>query len=178
MTRTKDADAPVEIAWQGKWIAAKRQGIWEYVSRARGIRAVVIVAIDDDGQVLLIDQYRVPLGRRCLELPAGLVGDDHADDTPESAAVRELEEETGYTATGIENLGEYHSSPGLVTEGFTLVRLRGLSRIGEGGGIDGEDIVVHRVPLNDVPAFVAAKRAEGLAIDVKLLLLLAGSLLA
>jgi ADP-ribose pyrophosphatase len=119
----------------------------------------------------------VPLGRRCLELPAGLVGDDHADDTPESAAVRELEEETGYTAAGIENLGEYYSSPGLVTEGFTLVRLRGLTRIGEGGGIDGEDIVVHRVPLGDVPGFVAAKRAEGMAVDVKLLLLLAGSLL-
>jgi ADP-ribose pyrophosphatase len=186
VTRTTDADAPVEIAWQGKWIVAKKQGIWEYVSRARGIRAVVIVAIDDDGppgearnpHVLLIDQYRVPLGRRCLELPAGLVGDDHADDTPESAAVRELEEETGYTATEIENLGEYHSSPGLVTEGFTLVRLRGLSRIGEGGGVEGEDILVHRVPLDQVPAFVAAKRAEGLAVDVKLLLLLAGSLLA
>ena len=169
---------PAETVWQGKWIVAKRQGKWEYVSRARGIRAVVIVAIDDDGHVLLIDQYRVPLGRRCLELPAGLVGDDHDDDTPESAAVRELEEETGYTASQVENLGEYHSSPGLVTEGFTLIRLRGLSRVGEGGGIEGEDITVHRVPLAGVPGFVAEKRAEGMAIDVKLLLLLAGSLLA
>lgn len=167
---------PVETAWQGKWIAVKTQGKWEYVSRTRGTRAVVIVAIED-GHVILIDQYRVPLGRRCLELPAGLVGDDHADDTAERAAVRELEEETGYTASDIENLGEYHSSPGLVTEGFTLVRLRGLTRIGEGGGVDGEDIVVHRVPVAEVPAFVAAKRAEGLAVDVKLLLLLAGTLL-
>lgn len=166
-----------EIAWQGKWLTVKTEGPWEYVSRARGIRAVVIVAIDDDDQVLLIDQYRVPLGRRCLELPAGLVGDDHADDTPESAAVRELEEETGYTASDIENLGDYHSSPGMVSESFTLVRLRGLSRIGEGGGIEGEDIIVHRVPFAEVPAFVAAKRAEGMAVDVKLLLLLAGSLL-
>ncbi|MCW3847034.1 NUDIX hydrolase [Sphingomonas sp. LB-2] len=166
------------IAWQGKWIAVKTEGPWEYVSRARGIRAVVIVAIDDDGHVLLIDQYRVPLGRRCLELPAGLVGDDRADDTPESAAVRELEEETGYTASDIEVLGEFYSSPGLVTEGFTLVRLRGLSRIGAGGGIAGEeDITVHHVPLADVPGFVAAKRGEGMAIDVKLLLLLSGSLL-
>ena len=173
-----DRDVAAETAWQGKWIAVKTQGRWEYVSRTRGIRAVVIVAIDQDDHVLLIDQYRVPLGRRCLELPAGLVGDDHADDTAESAAVRELEEETGYTASQVENLGEYHSSPGLVTEGFTLVRLRGLTRIGEGGGIAGEeDIIVHRVPLAEVPAFVAAKRAEGLAVDVKLLLLLAGTLL-
>lgn len=167
----------VEIAWQGKWIVAKKQGKWEYVSRNRGIRAVVIIAIDDEDHVLLVDQHRVPIGRRCLELPAGLVGDDHADDTPESAAVRELEEETGYTASGIENLGEYFSSPGLVSEGFTLVRLRGLSKIGEGGGIDGEDIIVHRVPLSDVPAFVEAKRAEGMGIDVKILMLLAGTFL-
>jgi ADP-ribose pyrophosphatase len=88
-----------------------------------------------------------------------------------------LEEETGYTASDLQNLGEYQSSPGLVTEGFTLVRLRGLTKIGEGGGIDGEDIVVHRVKLADIPAFVAAKRADGVAIDVKLLLLLAGTLL-
>ncbi|MDF7777485.1 NUDIX hydrolase [Sphingomonas sp. AOB5] len=169
---------PVETAWQGKWIAVKTQGKWEYVSRTRGSRAVVIVAIDDDDHILLVDQYRVPLGRRCLELPAGLVGDDHADDTPEQAAVRELEEETGYTASDLQNLGEYQSSPGLVTEGFTLVRLRGLTRIGEGGGVDGEDIIVHRVPLGTLPDFVATKRTEGLAVDVKLLLLLSPTLLA
>jgi ADP-ribose pyrophosphatase len=168
----------VETAWEGKWIAVKRRGKWEYVSRTRGIRAVVVIAIDDEDHILLIDQYRVPLGRRCLELPAGLVGDDLADDTAERAAVRELEEETGYTAARVDTLGEFHSSPGLVTEGFTLTRAYGLTRIGEGGGIDGEDIVVHRVAMKDVPAFVAAKRAEGLAVDVKISILLAGTMLA
>lgn len=166
-----------EIAWQGDWITVRRQGSWEYVSRARGIRAVVIVAIDD-GEVLLIDQHRVPLGRRCLELPAGLVGDEHAGDTPAAAAVRELEEETGYTTARIETIGDFHSSPGMVTESFTLVRAFGLARVGEGGGIGEEDIVVHRVPLAGVPGFVAAKRAEGMAIDVKVLLLLAEGILA
>jgi ADP-ribose pyrophosphatase len=168
---------PVETAWQGKWIAVKTQGKWEYVSRTRGSQAVVVVAIDEDDHVLLIDQYRVPLGKRCIELPAGLVGDDLADDTPEKAAVRELEEETGYTADRIELLGEFHSSPGLVTEGFTLTRAYGLRKIGEGGGLEGEDIIVHRVPLAEVPAFVAARRAEGKAVDVKILLLLASRLL-
>ncbi|MET0308728.1 MAG: NUDIX hydrolase [Sphingomonas sp.] len=170
------SDEPTEIAWQGKWITVKRQGRWEFVSRARGIRAVVIVAIDD-GHVLLVDQYRVPLGQRCLELPAGLVGDEDDGDTIEQAARRELEEETGYRCETVEELGYFYSSPGLVSEGFTLVRVSGLERINEGGGTADEDITVHRVALAALPEFVAAKRVEGLGIDVKLLLLLSGDLL-
>lgn len=175
---TPDIDAPVETMWEGKWIVARRQGRWEYVARARGIQAAVILAVDEDGCVLLVDQYRVPLGRRCLELPAGLIGDEHEGDTPFSAAARELEEETGFRAERVESLGEFHSSPGMVSEGFTLVRATGLTRVGDGGGIGDEDIVVHRVPLTKIPDFVAAKRAEGLAIDVKILTLLGPTILA
>lgn len=173
------SDQPEEIAWAGKWIVAKRRGKWEYVSRAKGIRAAVIVAIDDDDHVLLVDQYRVPLGKRCLELPAGLIGDEagHENDGPFEAARRELIEETGYDSAEIEDLGEYFSSPGLVSESFTLVRARGLTKVGEGGGLEDEDIIVHRVPMPGLADFVAGKRAEGLAIDVKLLLLLSGALL-
>ena len=172
------SDAPEETVWQGKWITAKRNGPWEYVSRARGIEAVVILAIDADDHVLLLDQYRVPLGRRCIELPAGLIGDEEAGEAASVAARRELEEETGYACERIEEIGFFHSSPGMVTEGFTLVRALGLTRTGQGGGLSDEDIVVHRVALAEVPAFVAAKRAEGAAVDVKLLLLLAGTILA
>ena len=167
-----------EIAWAGKWITAWRDGKWEYVSRSRGIQAVVILAIDAEDHVLLVEQYRVPLGRRCLELPAGLVGDEDEGDTPLLAARRELEEETGYSADRIEDLGFFHASPGMVTEGFTLVRAHGLTRVGAGGGLADEEIVVHRVPLASVTDFVAAKRAEGVAVDVKILLLLARSMLA
>lgn len=169
--------APVETVWQGQWITVRRQGAWEYVGRARGIGAVVIVAIDDAGRAVLVDQYRVPLGRRCLELPAGLVGDEDAGDTIEGAARRELEEETGYRCARIERLGEFHASPGMVSESFTLVRAHGLMRIGEGGGVAGEAIAVHHVPLTDLAAYVAAKRGEGMAIDVKMLLLLSSALL-
>lgn len=172
-----DADAPVETVWQGKFITAKKQGRWEYVSRARGIRAAVIVAIDDDGQLILVEQYRVPLGRACLELPAGLVGDETDDEAVEIAAARELEEETGYRAGRIESLGEYFSSPGMVSESFTLVRAHELVRTGDGGGVEGEGITVHRVKLAQVPAFVADCRARGMAIDVKLLLVLGSTLL-
>jgi ADP-ribose pyrophosphatase len=171
------ANAPEETAWEGEYLAVKRRGGWEYVARTRGISAAVILALDA-GAVILIEQYRVPLGRNCLELPAGLVGDERAGEAAAAAAIRELEEETGYRAEKMTDLGRFYSSPGMVSEGFTLLRAEGLERVGEGGGVEGEEIVVHRVPLGGAPAFVAAKRAEGCAIDVKLLLLLADDLLS
>lgn len=168
-------DAP-EIMWQGRFITTWREGPWEYVGRARGIHAAVIVAIED-GRVLLVEQYRVPLKAQCLELPAGLVGDETEGEAIETAAARELEEETGYRPARIELLGRFASSPGMVSETFTLVRATGLEKVGEGGGDGHENIRVHHVPLAEIPAFVRAKRAEGCAMDVKLLLLLASQLI-
>ncbi|MEL7691610.1 NUDIX hydrolase [Citromicrobium bathyomarinum] len=173
MSYPPDHDAPEQIRWQGKYITAKQRGRWEYASRSRGIRAAAIIAIDD-GHVILVEQYRVPLGRRCIEIPAGLVGDDDgaADESAITAAHRELEEETGYKAAKITDLGEFFSSPGMVSEGFSLLRAEGLTKVGEGGGTDGEDITVHRVPLAGISEFVDAKRAEGVAVDVRIAMLL------
>ena len=170
---------PVEIMWQGKFITVKKQGRWEYVGRSRGIRAAVLVAIDA-GHILLVEQYRVPLGRNCIELPAGLIGDDagHENEPAEIAAARELEEETGYRPSEVETIGEFASSPGMVSETFTLIRARGLEKVSEGGGLPGENITVHRVPLADIAAFVASQRAAGTMIDVRVLLLLASAILA
>ena len=166
-----------EIVWKGRFLNMMREGKWEYAARDRDIGAAVILAITPSDEVILVEQYRVPLGRNCLEMPAGLVGDDHAGEGIAPAAIRELEEETGYRAGRVETLGVFHSSPGLTNEGFTLVRAHDLERVGEGGGVDGEDITVHLVPRREVAPFVARKRAEGVAIDVKMLLLLADSLL-
>ena len=167
--------SPEEIVWQGKFITAKTRGKWEYVSRARGIKAAVILAVED-GHVLLVEQYRVPLGALCLELPAGLVGDEREGEAVAAAAARELEEETGYRPARVEMVGEFYSSPGMVSESFYLVRAEGLEQVGAGGGVDDEDIRVHRVKLTDIAAFIAAKRAEGCAMDVKLLMLLGPNL--
>ncbi len=163
--------AEIETIWQGKYITVRKEGTWEYVGRANNIHAAVILALDD-GHVLLVEQFRVPLKANCLELPAGLVGDETAGERIESAAARELEEETGYAAAHIEVIGEFASSPGMVSETFTLVRAHGLTKLHEGGGVEGENIIVHCVALGDVPAFVAEKRAEGVVMDVKLLMLL------
>lgn len=173
------SDEPEEIRWQGRFIVAKTRGKWEYVSRARGIRAAVILAVDAADHVILVEQYRVPLGRATIELPAGLIGDgdDTAGEDPAMAAVRELEEETGYTAARMEVVGEFYSSPGMVSESFTLLRAHGLTKIGPGGGVDGEDITVHRVPVSDLAGFVAQARERGLGIDVRLLTLLGPGIL-
>ena len=160
------------VEWTGKWIRVVREGRWEFVERCGGVHAVVILA-EHEGCVVLVEQRRVPLGnRKCIELPAGLVGDEDPDATIEDTAIKELEEETGFTAERVERLGEYFSSPGMVAEGFTLVRAHGLRKIGEGGGNEHEEIEVHLVLRAEIAAFIDLKRAEGCAIDVKMLALL------
>ena len=166
-----DGLPPVEVMWEGKFVRALRRGKWEYASRARDIGAVVILA-EHDGKVILVEQPRVAPDCRCIELPAGLVGDEDRNATVESTALKELEQETGFTAERIEALGQFYSSPGMLSEGFTLVRAHGVRKVGEGGGDENEDIKVHLVPRAEIANFLEQKRAEGLGMDAKLLLLL------
>jgi ADP-ribose pyrophosphatase len=165
------------VEWEGKYLRIVRVGTWEFVERCGGVHAVVILA-EHDGKVALVEQPRTPLGgRKCIELPAGLVGDEDPSATVEGTAVKELEEETGFTADRVEVIGQFFSSPGMVAEGYTLVRAHGLRRIGEGGGTEHENIEVHLVARADIAAFVERKQAEGCAIDTKMLLLLAADIL-
>lgn len=171
-------DNPEQVRWEGRYIVAKTRGRWEYVGRNRNIKAAVILAIEH-GHVILVEQFRMPLGRPCIEFPAGLIGDEDGAENEDAAtaAARELEEETGYRAGRIESLGEFHSSPGMVTEAFTLFRAHDLIRVSEGGGVEGEGITVHRVALAEIDGFLAQKRAEGYAIDTRMLLLLSPGIL-
>lgn len=178
MERDRDADLPEEVMWEGRFITAKKRGRWEYVGRARGIRAAAIIALDEDPDgtrhVILVSQYRVPLGRFSLEIPAGLIGDDEGKEGEDAtlAAARELEEETGYRAGTLEVLGEFYSSPGMVSECFTLLKATALERVSDGGGTEGENIIVHRVALRDLARFVAEWRRAGHAVDVRIAMLL------
>lgn len=178
LIKDRDADLPEQVMWEGRFITAKTRGRWEYVGRARGIRAAAIIALDQDPDgthhVILVSQYRVPLNRFSLEIPAGLVGDDAGGEGEEAAtaAARELEEETGYRAANMQVLGEFYSSPGMVSECFTLLKATGLTRVGEGGGTEGENITVHRVALHDLSRFVAEWRRAGHAVDVRIAMLL------
>jgi ADP-ribose pyrophosphatase len=160
---------PPEVMWAGKYVRVLKRDKWEYASRTNSITAVVVLA-EYEGKVILVDQPRVPTDCRCIELPAGLVGDTDPNATVETTAIKELEEETGFTADRVERLGEFYASPGMVAESFTLVRAHGVRKIGDGGGDDSEDIVVHLVAREDIPNFIEQKRAEGFGVDVKLLI--------
>ena len=173
MTHDDRLNDPPKTEWEGKYIRIVTRGGWEYVERCGGVSAVVILA-EHEGKIILIEQSRVPLGGRiCLELPAGLIGDED-DKGVEETAVKELEEETGFTAARIERLGEFFSSPGMVAEGFQLVRAHGVRPCGS--PVE-EGIEVRLVERERSAEFVAQRRAAGVAIDVKVLLLLGGSIL-
>ena len=153
----------------GKFIRLVSRGGWEFVERT-GVGGVVgIVATTDVGELILVEQHREPLGCRVIELPAGLVGDDgDAAETSAKAGKRELEEETGYRAGRVSTLVKGGAvSAGLTSETVDLVRAKDVRPVGEGGGIEGEDIQVHVVPLADVPAFLKRKQKAGRRVDFK-----------
>lgn len=156
-----------DVLYSGRFIEVERREGWEFVRRRNATAVVGVIAVTPEGELLLVEQRRIPVDARVIELPAGLVGDGRADEELLTAAARELEEETGWTSTALTLLTRGPSSAGLTSEVTTLVRARKLTRIGAGGGVAGEDIVVHRVPLVGIADWLAGRSAAGLLIDHK-----------
>lgn len=160
---------PPETVHEGDWLRLVRRGHWEYAERTHGKgMAVIIAALTPDDRVLFVEQPRIPLGARSIEMPAGLVGDQPGEDTLEDAARRELVEETGWEPARVEVLMIGPTSSGMSNERIAFVRASGLAKVGPGGGDDSEDITVHEVPRTEAPAWLAAKLAEGYELDPKL----------
>ncbi len=158
-----------QTLYEGKWLRLVSIGHWEACERTHGQgMAVIVIAVTPADEVLFVEQFRVPLGARTIEMPAGLVGDDHAQDTLEGAARRELIEETGWSPGKVEVLLVGPTSSGMSNERIAFVRARELTRVGQGGGVDSEDILVHTVPRADAPGWLMRKHAEGFELDLKL----------
>jgi ADP-ribose pyrophosphatase len=158
-----------EIIYEGQWLRMVRRGHWEYAERTHGNgMAVIIIAVTPDDDVLFVEQFRVPLGARTIEMPAGLVGDQAGEDTLEDAARRELVEETGWEPADVDVLLTGPTSSGMSSERIAFVRARNLRRVGDGGGVDGEDIIVHAVPRERAPSWLMARQKEGYELDLKL----------
>ena len=160
----------IKSLYKGEFLELKRDRHWEYVRRVKANGAVVIIAVTEAGELLLVEQTRIPLGGKTIELPAGITGDSDAvaDESFESAARRELLEETGYSAATAEIILPGPTAPGLTSEQLTFVQMRGLVREHDGGGVDGEDITVHRVPLAQVHSWLTTRRGEGCFIEPRI----------
>ena len=160
----------IELLYQGEWLRMVKRGHWESCERTHGKDglAVLVIAVTPDDHVLFVEQYRVPLGAKTIEMPAGLVGDDHDDDSLEAAARRELIEETGWEPGRVDVLLVGPTSSGMSNERIAFARARNLRKVGEGGGGADEDITVHAVPRASAPAWLMRKYAEGYELDLKL----------
>ena len=161
-------DTPI-TEYTGRFLKLMKSGHWEYVDRVNAHNAAIILAVTADQELLLVEQYRIPLSARTIELPAGVIGDEPGehDESAAAAAGRELLEETGYAAGCLEALTTGPSCSGITSERVTLFRATDLKRTGAGGGVADEDITVHAIPLTGVSDWLAAQAQTGRLIDPK-----------
>jgi ADP-ribose pyrophosphatase len=162
----------MKTVFDGKHLLVLERDNWQYVERKKGKEAVAVVAETDDGELILTEQFRKPLNARVIDFPAGLVGDGEGSSDPEETAKRELEEETGYTCDSVELIAKGPTSPGITSEIVSVYRARGVRKTGEGGGVGGESITVHRVPRRQIQDWLREKRDQGVVTDLKLALYL------
>ena len=158
-----------KIIHDGKHIQVVSRGKWEFVERKNVTGIVAIFAVTEENKLVLVEQFRPPVGKFVIELPAGLAGDVAGQENEElaTAARRELLEETGYEASEMLYLADGAASAGLSSEVITLFRAKGLKKTGPGAGDGSEEITLHEVPLNEVFQWLNEKRREGKLIDLK-----------
>lgn len=157
----------VKTIFEGEHVLVLERDHWQFVERKKGKSAVAVIALTADSDVVLTEQYRRPVDARVIDWPAGLVGDHDDNADPAETARKELEEETGYACDRVERLASGPTSPGITSEIVHLYRAAGLRRAGPGGGVGGEDITVHEVPLAGIDEWLTKKTGAGVLIDLK-----------
>lgn len=155
----------------GQFLKLLRDAHWEYVRRQRASGAGFVVAVTEARELVLVEQERIPLRCRVIELPAGIIADSEAtrDESAELSALRELEEETGFRGTHTRPLCHGPVAAGMTDEIGYFTQVLGLRRVGPGGGVEGEDITVHVVPIAGIEHWLAVQQAErGVLVDPRI----------
>ncbi len=164
------AEGKRTILHEGQYVRFVDRDGWEYAERLGSSGIVIILAVNDRHELVLVEQYRAAVDRQMVELPAGLVGDlpgaEHEDFA--TAGERELLEETGYAADSMEFLADGFPSAGMSTESLSLYRARGIRRVAAGGGDESEDIIVHEVPCAEILPWLEEQKAAGKGVDIKI----------
>lgn len=153
--------------------------IWESVER-KNSNVVAIVATDNKGKLILVEQYRPPIARipkkspndpifqndgMVIDFPAGLVDEDAEDE--EEAARRELQEEAGYFADAFERLFAGPVSAGLSNERLTVFSASGLEFVGKKDGHEERGIIVHAIAKAEIYGWLLEQEKKGKTVDVK-----------
>ncbi len=147
-----------EIRFKGKVFDHQVDEI-EYESGNKGIREIaihpggaVVVPVKDDGKIILVKQFRYPLQKPLIELPAGKLD---KDEDPLVCATRELEEETGYKAEEIKKLGKIYTAPGYCTEILHIYSAKGLTA-GNHNREEGElEMEILELSLNEIETMIS-----------------------
>lgn len=157
-----------KLLGEGKFLKLWNRKSWEFVQRKGSTGVAIIVAMTDDQKVVLVEQFRVPVGKRVIELPAGLVGDKDASESITLGARRELFEETGWLAKKVEVLVKGPAASGMSCEELTFCLASGLVKKGPGGGDEMENITTYEIPLNQVESWLKKQQKKGKRIDPKI----------
>ena len=161
--------------YEGRWLSfcsvpftntAGQSREWEYATRVGSPEAVSIIAIQDgeNPAIILVKQFRPPINNFALELPAGLVD---AGESIEAAALRELEEETGFVGHVVHVGPSIYSSPGLTDEQVSLVTIKATEHVETKNEPDEANEII-ALPLKNLLTHLARIDSEGTSIDAKL----------
>lgn len=157
-----------QLLFEGKYLTLKSRRGWEFVGRNHPV--VCLIAWTPARELLLVEQFRIPVDSHTIELPAGLVGDQtgQANEPLEVAASRELEEETGWRPGRLTEIMRCPSTAGLSDEEVVFYLAHELEKTGDGGGDGSEDITVHPIAIGDIDRWLDEQRAQGKALDPKI----------
>ncbi len=159
-------DRAPSVAFRGRFLDVVWEDGAEYTHNRRARGVVLVIPVTSEREIVFIEQHRLPLKGPVIEYPAGLVGDEQdADESFETAARRELMEESGYEAAALEFLLRGPSSPGSSTEVVDFYLARDARKVRDGGGVAHERIHVHCIRLDEAHAWLATKAREGILVD-------------